>query len=231
MFKGIVFDSDGVLVDSMLYHARAWVKVFADEGIKVCEEEIYEIEGSNHKGITDIFFKKAGRAADDTIYEELLRKKRTIFMENDRAVPFADMRECLQLLHGQYKLAVVSGADRTILTGLMDRFYPDIFDVIISGEDVSNGKPDPEPYLMAVERLGLKKEECLVVENAPFGIKSAKDAGLYCVAVASYLDPEKLSKADRVFKDHASLTVYLKELVSADGQYGSQLSRSQGNIL
>lgn len=218
MFKGIIFDSDGVLVDSMPYHALAWVKVFEDENIEVFEEEIYEIEGSNHRGVIDIFFKKAGKTADETVYEELLQKKRTLFMENNRAQPFDNMRECLQLLHRRYKLAVASGADRTIVTSLMDRFYPDTFDVIVSGEDVSNGKPDPEPYLKAMERLGLEKDECLVVENAPLGVKSARNAGLYCVAVASYLDQEKLSGADRVFKDHASLIEYLEDLAQAYDQ-------------
>ncbi|MDW7731290.1 MAG: HAD family phosphatase [Methanolobus sp.] len=218
MFKGIIFDSDGVLVDSMPYHAQAWVKVFEAESIDVSEEEIYEIEGSNHRGVIDIFFKKAGRKADTTVYEELLQKKRALFMKNNRAKPFDNMGECLQLLHRRYKLAVASGADRTIVTSLMERFYPNTFDVVISGEDVSNGKPDPEPYMKAVDYLGLGKEECLVVENAPLGVRSAKNAGLYCVAVASYLEPGKLSEADLVFKDHASLIDYLKELALADEQ-------------
>lgn len=212
MFKGMVFDSDGVLVDSMSYHAQAWVKVFEDEDIEVSEEEIYEIEGSNHRGVIDIFFKKAGRKADDAIYEKLLQKKRELFMENNKAEPFDNMRKCLQLLHGKFKLAVASGADKKIVSSLMDRFYPDTFDVVISGEDVTNGKPDPEPYLKAVERMGIKKDECLVVENAPLGIKAAKNAGLYCVAVATYLEPEKMSGADKVFKDHASLIEYLEGL-------------------
>ncbi len=215
MFKGVIFDSDGVLVDSMSYHAKAWVKVFEDEGIDVSEKEVYEIEGSNHKGVIDIFFGKAGKEADDSIYEELLQKKRKLFMEMNEAEAFDDMRECLKLLHGRYMLAVASGADRKIVDSLMEKFYPGIFDVVISGEDVSNGKPDPEPYLKAVDKLGLKKEECLVVENAPLGIKAAKNAGLYCVAVATYLEPEKMSEADRVFEDHNGLTDYLRELARA----------------
>ncbi|WP_406657048.1 HAD family phosphatase [Methanolobus sp. ZRKC2] len=217
MLKGIIFDSDGVLVDSMPYHAEAWVKAFEGEGIVVFEEEIYEIEGSNHIGVVDIFFEKAGKEADNAAYSKLLRKKRAHFMEHNMAKPFDGMRECLQLLHPKYKLAVASGADRTIVTSLMEKFYPDTLDVIISGEDVSNGKPDPEPYLKAVAHLGVAKEECIVVENAPLGVKSAKNAGLYCVAVASYLKPEKLSEADLVFKDHKSLIDYLKGLADADG--------------
>ncbi|TGC07926.1 HAD family hydrolase [Methanolobus halotolerans] len=216
MFKGIVFDSDGVLVDSMPYHAQAWVKVFEDEGVYASEDEVYEIEGSNHKGVIDIFFEKDGRKADNDTYEELLQKKRALFMENNRAEPFVNMRECLQLLHSRYKLAVASGADRKIVNSLISRFYPDTFDVVISGEDVNNGKPDPEPYLKAVDRLGLEKEECLVVENAPLGVRSAKNAGLYCVAVATYIEPEKLSEADRVFADHASLIDYLKGLTLSE---------------
>ncbi|SFM22878.1 HAD family hydrolase [Methanolobus profundi] len=216
MFKGIIFDSDGVLVNSMPYHAKAWVDVFAEFGIDVTEEEIYEIEGSNHVGVINIFFEKAGRTPEPDMYDAILEKKRAHFMENNRAEVFEGMYECLRSLKGKFKLAVASGADRTIVTSLMDRFYPDIFDAIISGEDVQNGKPDPEPYNRAVEKLGLKKKDCLVVENAPLGVESAKNAGMYCVGIPTYLDGSELQEADIVLKDHSELIVYLSDLMRID---------------
>jgi len=212
MFKGIVFDSDGVLVNSMPYHAKAWVEVFAEYGIEVTEEEIYEIEGSNHVGVINIFFGRAGKSPEPEMYEEILEKKRAHFLKNNRAEVFEGMYECLLTLKGEFKLAVASGADRTIVTSLMDKFYPGIFDAIISGEDVENGKPDPEPYNKAVKELGLKNSECLVVENAPLGVEAAKNAGLFCVAVPTYLEPSKLQDADFLVKNHAELITYLKDL-------------------
>ena len=214
MKKGIIFDVDGVLVDSMPYHAGAWVHAFSTLGIEVKESEIYEIEGSNHVGVINLIFKKVGKVPDHEIYEDLLLKKRSHFMEHNKSHPFEHMQECLQALKGKYKLAVASGADRTIVTSLMDKFYPDIFDAIVSGQDVKNGKPDPEPYLKAADMLSLDASDCLVVENAPLGVLSAKNAGMYCVAVPTYLSPEKLKEADLLLDDHIALVEYLKKLVS-----------------
>ena len=75
------------------------------------------------------------------------------------------------------------------------------------------GKPDPDPYIKSLEKLGVTKNECIVVENAPFGNNCReKRAGLYCVAVATTLDPEKLQNADLVFEDHNALFGYLKSV-------------------
>jgi HAD superfamily hydrolase (TIGR01509 family) len=212
MIKGIIFDSDGVLVNSMPFHAKAWVEVFAEYGIEVTEEDIYEIEGSNHVGVINIFFGKAGRTPEPEIYAEILEKKRAHFLENNRAEVFEGMYDCLSSLKNKFKLAVASGADRTIVTSLMDKFYPGIFDAIISGEDVENGKPDPEPYEKAIAKLGLSKDECLVVENAPLGVESAKNAGVFCVGVPTYLDESKLKEADFVVRNHSELIEYLTDL-------------------
>lgn len=213
MLKGLVFDVDGVLMDSMPYHADAWVKAFGEVGIHITNMDIYEIEGSNHKGVVDIIFHKAGMEPSSSDYEAFLKKKREYFLQNNRVEPFKDMPTCLQALKGKYKLAVASGADRTIVNSLMDKFYPGIFEVIVSGEDVTRGKPDPEPYLTAAGKLGLKPAACMVIENAPLGIQSAKKAGIYCVAVPTYLPEEKLIDADMVFTNHAELITYLYRLL------------------
>lgn len=213
MLKGLIFDVDGVLVDSMPYHADAWVQAFGEAGIHITNMDIYEIEGSNHKGVVDIIFHKAGLEPATSDYEKFLKKKREYFLRNNRAEPFEGMQACLQALKEKYKLAVASGADRTIVNTLMDKFYHSIFDAIISGEDVTRGKPDPEPYLTAVGKLGLEPEECMVIENAPLGIKSAKMAGIYCIAVPTYLQKEKMMGADMVLQNHAELIAYLYTLL------------------
>jgi HAD superfamily hydrolase (TIGR01509 family) len=122
------------------------------------------------------------------------------------------MYDLLKELKEHFHLAVVSGSDRPIVDSMLNEFYPDIFEVIISGADVTNGKPDPEPYLKAIGMLGVKKENCLVIENAPLGVDSAKNADLCCVAVSTYVDPEKLKRADRIFTEHNTLMTFLEGL-------------------
>lgn len=203
--KAIIFDMDGVLVDSMPYHAKAWQKSFAGAGINVKKSEIYELEGSNHKQTVDIIFRRSGRVPTDKDAEELSRRKIEIFNRIEKVMPFDGMKELIAELAPVYRLAVVSGSNRKTVHGLVNKFFPGAFQVIITGDDVQKSKPDPEPYLMAVEKLGLIKEECIVIENAPLGIRSAKNAGLRCIAVIAYLGRESLEEADVIVESHREL--------------------------
>jgi beta-phosphoglucomutase len=213
MLKALIFDVDGVLVDSMPYHADAWKAAFEDVGIHITRQDIYEIEGSNHVGVIQLIFKKAGRVPQPWHFDELSLKKREIFFRINDVKVFDNIDKCLNLLKKRYLLAVVSGADRAIVHSIMDRFFPGVFDVVISGEDVKEGKPSPEPYLKSVKMLNVQKDECIVFENAPMGVESAKRAGLYCVAIPTYLPPDTLKNADVVIENHSEFSRYLLELV------------------
>ena len=94
-----------------------------------------------------------------------------------------------------------------------NEFFPSYFDVIITGDEMERSKPNPDPYLKALEKLNLNNKECIVVENSPFGISAANRAEIYCVAIASTLEPEKLKNADIVLNDHIALFKYLKNLI------------------
>ncbi|AKB85057.1 Beta-phosphoglucomutase [Methanococcoides methylutens MM1] len=216
MFNSLIFDADGVLMDSMPCHADAWVRTFSEVGINIVRQDIYDIEGSNHVGVINLIFERDGRKADPEMIEKLRVRKRELFLKKRNISPFEGMYDLLKELKEQFHLAVVSGSDRPIVDSMLNEFYPDIFEVIISGADVTNGKPDPEPYLKAIEILGVKKENCLVIENAPLGVASAKNADLCCVAVSTYVDSEKLSRADRIFPEHAPLMSFLKGLEPLD---------------
>ena len=202
---------DGVLVDSMPYHADAWKEVFAEQGIHIERQDIYDIEGSNHVGVITLMFRKAGRIPP-TDFKDLARKKREVFERNNNVRAFDGLRETLSALKDRYRLGVVSGSDRKIVTDLIDRFYPDIFDAVVSGNDVDNGKPSPEPYLKALSMLGVRNDECIVIENAPMGVESAKKAGIYCVAIPTYVKSERLEGAELVLGNHARLVEYLDAL-------------------
>lgn len=214
MLKAIIFDFDGVLADSMPYHAQAWKIALGEAGVEINRDDIYEVEGSNHIGIIQLMFKRAGKTPQPQQFDEIAQKKRKIFSEISHLENFEDMDRCLSILKKKFKLAVVSGADRNAVHNMVNQFYPDIFDAIVTGEDVEKGKPSPEPYIKALDMLDIQKDECIVVENAPLGVDAAKNAGLYCVAVPTYVNPDKLSKADIVLEDHNALKKYLHNLYS-----------------
>ncbi len=213
MLRSIIFDMDGVLVDSMPSHADAWIAVSKEVGADVSREDIYEIEGANHILGIQWLFEKAGRQVEPHLYEEIKRKKIEFFSANASITPFAGMAECLSDLKQHYSLAVVTGSDRYTVNSIMEDFFPDVFDTFVCGEDVHYGKPYPDPYLKAVELLGVRKDECIVVENAPMGVESAKKAGLFCVGLPTYVPPSRLSLADLVLHDHAALYEYFGKLI------------------
>lgn len=212
MLKAIIFDVDGVLVDSMRFQADAWAEAFKEVDITISREDIYELEGSNDKRLIKAIFEKAGKEPDPEHFDWLPERKREA-LEFDRIKPFEGILECLDELKRHFKLAMVSGSNRITVGKVVDRFFPGYFDVVINGSDLERGKPDPDPYLKALEMLDLTKNECIVIENAPLGITAAKRAGLYCVAVASMLEPEAVQHADLVLEDHAALLDYLKSLI------------------
>jgi beta-phosphoglucomutase len=213
MLKAIIFDVDGVLVDSMYFQADAWVKAFNEVEINISRRDIYELEGSNDSRLIKAIFEKAGREPEPWQFEQLPEKKREVF-EFDKIKPYEGILDCLKELKPHFKLAMVSGSNRDTVEKIVNKFFPGCFDVIISGSDQERGKPDPDPFLKALEKLDLTKNECIVVENSPLGITAARRAGLYCVAVASVLEPEMIQHADVVLKDHDALLCYLKNLIS-----------------
>lgn len=196
---------DGVLVDSMPFHAEAWKQAFASMGLGIERRDIYEIEGSNHVQIVGLIFRRFGRVPTDKDVKELSSKKIEIFNRIEQVRPFEGIRDLLSNLAPEHSLAVVSGSNHNTVHDLMNAFFPGAFQVIIDGDDVHKSKPDPEPYLMAVEKLHVTKDECVVIENAPLGIRSAKSAGLRCIAVLAYLGRESLKEADVIVDSHSGL--------------------------
>ena len=111
MLKAIIFDVDGVLVDSMRFQADAWVKTFQEVGIAISREDIYELEGSNDRRLIKSIFEKAGKEPEPWHFEQLPEKKREA-LEFDRIKPFEGILDCLKELKKHFKLAMVSGSNR-----------------------------------------------------------------------------------------------------------------------
>ncbi len=212
MLKAVIFDVDGVLVDSMRFHADAWKTVFYEVGINITREDIYELEGSNERAIIKTIFEKDGKKPEPWHFEYLVNKKREVF-EFDQIKPFKNIQDCLKKLKRYFNLAAVSGSSRKVVEKVMNTFFSGFFEVIITGDDLERGKPNPAPFLKALAKLDITKNECIVIENSPLGITAAKRAEIYCVAVASTLGPDKLQHADLVFRDHTALFDFLKKFI------------------
>ncbi|MCQ6963776.1 HAD family hydrolase [Methanolobus chelungpuianus] len=216
MLKAVIFDMDGVLTDSMPYHARAMENVFNELGISIDPQDIYEREGEKTGDVVRFLLEKETNEPSKYDVGSIVEKYVGEFRRIAELRVFGGMEACLHQLKKKFLLAVVSGSDKPIVYDIMESKFPGVFDVIVTGDDVRHGKPAPDPYLKAVAMLKIGKDECFVVENAPMGVDSALSAGLCCVGVPTYLESGKLKRADLLFRDHRELVDRLMRLEPED---------------
>ncbi len=202
MIEGFLFDFDGVLVNSMPFHIEAWQEEFSNYGVTINPVDVYLREGSRADAIGRALVEKAGLNLSDEELAALIRRKRAIYHRITRAGLMPGARELLlELKRRGLKIGMVTGSIWENIRAVLDEETIALFDAVVTGRDVTHGKPHPEPYQKGALALGLAPAECVVVENAPFGIESAKRAGAFCVAVTSTLEASHLSEADLIFSD------------------------------
>lgn len=217
MVRAVLFDFDGLLLDTEYPEFRSWHEVFASHGFTLAQETWVAHTGTgatlNSFSPYEILEHKLGRVIDRDAIRRARRQRVSELMDAETLLPGVEarMQEAVRL---GLKVAIVSSSPRQWIEGYLDRFgLNDAFDAILSADDVTNTKPDPELYLAALTRLGLRAEEAIVFEDAPHGIASAKGAGLYCIAVPNRLTSLcNLDRADRVIASLSALT--LQELLS-----------------
>ncbi|SDG24823.1 haloacid dehalogenase superfamily, subfamily IA, variant 3 with third motif having DD or ED [Methanolobus vulcani] len=212
MLKAVIFDMDGVLVDSMSDHAEAVQHIFDEIGVEMDKQDIYEREGERTVDIMRFLLEKGSADASRFNILDIVERYIAEFNRIAEFRVFEGMPECLLGLKDKFNLAVVSGSDKPIVQDIIQSEYPGIFRELVTADDVQRGKPDPDPYLKAIEMLGISSHEAIVIENAPMGVESAKKAGLCCLAVPTYLDAEKFHQADMVIENHTRLLEFLNEL-------------------
>jgi beta-phosphoglucomutase len=217
VLKALIFDMDGVLVDSMPFHAAAWKKAFLDMGMEIQDRDIYAIEGSNPRNGIHLLIRKAREEPEAYNFETITSIYRQEFKRVFELKAFDGMRECLEVLKTRFRLSVVSGSDHIIVHGIVDQLFPGIFDIVVTGDDIKNSKPHPDPFLKAVELLNVQRGECVVIENAILGVEAAKKAEIYCIGIPTYVEPSKLDRADLVVGDHQQLMQHLLSLEPAQG--------------
>lgn len=218
--KAVLFDMDGVLFDSMPHHAKAWVYAMNTVGVDFTEYEAYMREGMTGTGtISEIFNMKIGRNATEEECQTIYKTKSEYFESLGKAKPMKDVNLILECIKNSgLDIFIVTGSGQKSLLNKLEHTFPGFFkkEKMITAYDVKKGKPDPEPYLIALQKGNLKKNEAIVVENAPLGVKSAHSAGIYTVAVnTGILKDEELTSrgADILFHNMAEFFECLPDML------------------
>lgn len=204
--KAALIDMDGTLYDSMPFHARAWHRMVTELGLDATVDEFFGYEGMTGKATINLIFNRAyGRDATEQEVEELYHRKTVYFNEYPPVLPMPGADRMLRALHNAgVECVLVTGSGQSSLLRRLDTDYPGIFAANrrITARDVSHGKPHPEPYLKAMELVGAKPDECIVIENAPLGVESGAASGAFTVAVTTGpIEREKMvaAGADIIF--------------------------------
>ncbi|MDD5282477.1 MAG: HAD family phosphatase [Candidatus Omnitrophica bacterium] len=208
--RAIIFDMDGVIVDSMPYHFIAWYEALRPWGVRVSCFEVYAQEGERWETTLKGLLKREKIKPSKKILKAIFKLRQKIFKRYFKRHIFHGACELLVELKDEgFMLGLVTGSPLNEIKRILPVKMRKLFDVIVAGNQVKNGKPHPEPYLRAAGLLGLRPEYCLVIENAPFGIISAKKAGMSCIAVSTSLPKEYLADADIVVNQLKQISGYI----------------------
>jgi len=192
--QAVVFDFNGTLSDDEPVLARVYEELFAELGHPLTADEYYE----HLAGHTDeeMFVRWLGASSGDLIRE---RVRRYNLLVSDGSTVHEDVRAAVRWAAERMPVAVVSAALRDEIEPVLAASgIRDLFSLVLSQDDVTRGKPDPQPYLLAAERLGLPPEELLVFEDTDVGVASAKAAGARVVGLTRTLGAKRLAAADEL---------------------------------
>lgn len=195
---GVIFDMDGVLVDSYWAHLKSWQIVAAQQGRHISEEEFAATFGRTSR---EIIASWPNAHYTEAEIAELDQRKEAVFREllASHFTPMPGVHQMLErLAKAGFRLAVGSSGPPENVALVLDRLgWKDRFSAVVHGMDVHRGKPDPEVFLLAAQRAGLNPSHCVVVEDAPLGIEAAHRAGMKAIGLVSTgRKPEQLAAAD-----------------------------------
>ena len=196
--KAVLFDMDGVIFDTERAYLDTWIKVFCKYGYEMKKEIYISVMGTGRKNVKKTFVNIFG---EDLPIEDMYKEKDQLLAKiiDEGKVPLKSGAEeiLLYLKESGYKIALATSAKRDRVDKQVNMAgIGKYFNAIVSGDDVSNGKPDPEIFLKAADKLGVLPEECIVIEDSPAGIEAAFNGHMYGIHV------EDLKEADEVIKKY-----------------------------
>ena len=207
-FKGLIFDLDGVIVDTAKYHFIAWKQTADMLEIPFTEKDNERLKGVSRMRSLEIILEIGGRKISEQEKENLCAVKNEIYLGYIRQLSeneiLSGTKEFISDARaGGYAVALGSASKNSLL--ILERLGIDgLFDAIIDGNSVNSAKPDPEVFIKAAEALKLRNEDCIVFEDAHAGIQAAHAAGMKAVGIGN---PDNLPGADIVFPGFAGITL------------------------
>ena len=226
MLRAIIFDFNGILVDDEPIHLELFQKVLREEGISLSTEDYYaRYLGMDDRDCFRAAYKAHGKELDEPTLSELIRHKSVYYREVILTGPviFPGVKEIVPALFKRYPLAIASGALRSEIDMILaDTGLIKYFQVIVSTEDISKGKPEPEIFMKALSLLNQSTDktpilpsECLVIEDSKEGVLGSHRAGMRCLAVTNSHPAEKLKEAEAVINGLDEITEdFLEKLLS-----------------
>jgi beta-phosphoglucomutase len=209
MLRAVIFDFDGVITDSEILHLRAFNQSLAQYGIEITKNDYYTMYlGFNDTDCYKLLIEKGLLKMDEQQINTLMIQKKKIFEQLAKAEGkmIEGVRDFLKMLEqNNIPMAICSGSLLTeVEMVLEDARLRHLFEVIVSGEQVKKGKPDPEGFLLSLQRLNENREnpitanQCVAIEDSHWGLEAAKAAGMHTIAVTNSYDAEQLSMAEKI---------------------------------
>ncbi len=205
MFKTIIFDFNGLIIDDEPLHCECFQRVLMDEEIKLTETDYWNIYlGFDDKGLFEAIFLRDGKSITPKKLKDLITKKNTLYLQliKTKIKLFPGAVDFIRNVEQKFPLAIVSGALRSEIEAVLNNAdLTTAFEFIVSADDTKKGKPDPEGFVIALSKLKkkhpeIRPENCLVLEDSLAGIIAAKRAGMKCVALTHSYQKEELKQAD-----------------------------------
>ncbi len=183
--KAFLFDCDGTLIDTMTLHFDSWERVLREHGAEkgVDYEAFLEMGGMSGHEVAARLCRMTGASSDNL--DGMVQRKRELFHEAvDHCKAIPQVAEFARRVAETHAVAVVSGGHRTaVLRSLEATGLTELFEVVVTPDMVANGKPAPDMYLLAAERLGIAPRDCIVFEDGLPGIEAARAAGMRVIVV------------------------------------------------
>lgn len=217
MIKAVLFDMDGLMFDTESLSTKGFIEAGKKQNYKMTEEETFLVLGFKREAIYE-FYEKYFLEKNNGVDGKKIVDDQYEYLENILYTTGPDKMFYLEelliyLKNNNYKIAVASSSDLHHINNNLEKTNVlKYIDVIASGEEVKNGKPAPDVFLLAAERLGVKPENCLVLEDSKFGVKAGFLAGMKVIMVPDSIQPDEETKkmTTSIAKSLKDVEIFLK---------------------